>query len=70
MGEWLSNLRYADEIGLIAKNTSELEFMAYELITECKKAGLSINTRKTKILGKGSAQNIVIQGKKLKKLGK
>ncbi len=66
--EWLSNLRYADDIVLIAKNTSELEFMANELITECKKARLNINTRKTKILDMGSGQNIVIQGEEIKEV--
>ncbi len=59
-GEYLNNLRYADDIIIFAKNITELEEMANELITECKKAGLKINGKKTKIIGRGEKQNLII----------
>ncbi len=60
--EFLNNLRYVDDIVLIAKNSRELEEMVEELIRKSKEAGLTINTNKTKILGRGEKKNINIGG--------
>ncbi len=62
-GKYINNLKYADDMVLIAKNYRDLEGMAQELIIKCKEAGLSINSKKTKILGKGNQQNISGRGK-------
>ncbi len=62
-GEWLNNLRLADDVILIAKNTIELEGMVRELLEESGKAGLYINTNKTKIIGRGEKCNISVNGK-------
>ncbi len=64
-GKYINNLKYADDIVLIAKNYRDLEEMAQELIIKCKEAGLSINSKKTKILGKGNQQNITVGGEKI-----
>ncbi len=45
----MENLRYADDIVLIAKNSKELEEVAVKLLDKCRaEAGRSLNTRKTK----------------------
>ncbi len=62
-GEWLNNLRFADDVILIAKNIMELEGMVRELLEESRKAGLYINTNKTKIINSGEKCNISINGK-------
>ncbi len=45
----INNLRFADNIGLIAENSKELEEMARELWKESNKVGLLINFLRTKI---------------------
>ncbi len=48
--KYINNLRFADDIGLIAKHSKELEEIARELWEESNKVGLSINFSKTKII--------------------
>ncbi len=61
-GEYLNNLKYSDDVVLIAKNIEELEVMLTELITEGGKVGLNINFQKTKILGGwGEKKNITVR---------
>ncbi len=55
-------IRYADDIVLIAKSNKELEEMVEELIRKSKEVGLTINTSKTKILGRGEKKNNNIEG--------
>ncbi len=43
---------------MLAKNITELEEMMKDLLSKCRKAGLSINTKNTKILGNGEKRNI------------
>ncbi len=57
----LNNLRYADDIVRVAKDTEKLRTMAEELVEEGGKAGLKINANKTKIIGKGNKENVNIQ---------
>ena len=49
-GEYLTNLRYADDLMLYAKHWDELIFMMETLIVELSAVGLHLNTSKTKIL--------------------
>ncbi len=64
-GKYINNIKYVDDIVLIAKNYRDLEEMTQELIIKCKEAGLSIKSKKTKILGKGNQQNITVGGEKI-----
>ncbi len=59
-GEYLNNLTYVNDIIIFVKNITESEEMANELVRECKKAGLKINRKKTKIIGGGGEQNLII----------
>ena len=61
-GEYLNNLRFADDIILIAKNEGELNEMLQELNAKGKKAGLQINWNKTKIMSSGHEPSIVVEG--------
>uniref|UniRef100_A0A6G5AC50 Putative endonuclease-reverse transcriptase n=1 Tax=Rhipicephalus microplus TaxID=6941 RepID=A0A6G5AC50_RHIMP len=58
-GEYLSNLRFADDIALLSNSGDELQLMITELDKESRKVGLKINLQKTKVmynnLGKSSA---------------
>ncbi len=56
-GKYLNNLRFADDIVLIAKNENELQTMMTELNEKSKIAGLSINFDKTKILSRSKKIN-------------
>lgn len=56
-GEYLSNLRFADDLVLIAKNLSDLYHKS-------KLAGLELNWNKTKIMPKTPGINIEIEGTK------
>lgn len=49
-GVWLSNLRFADDIALIAKSEEELEEMIKDLEEKSTEAGMSINFKKSKKL--------------------
>lgn len=46
-GEYLSNLRFADDIVLISENHKDLEYMLNTLDIESRKCGLQMNTQKT-----------------------
>ena len=49
-GEKLSNLRFADDVGLLSSSLSELQDMINELQEESEKIGLKANMEKTKII--------------------
>lgn len=49
-GEFLNNLRFADDVVLMADNLNELSEMLKELINASKEAGLIVNFSKTKIM--------------------
>ena len=46
----INNLRYADDITLIAESKEELESLLMRLKEESEKAGLILNLQKTKIM--------------------
>ena len=65
-GEYMNNLRYADDVVLIATSEEELEEMIQELNEKGKMKGLTMNINKTKVLTKGEEnKEIKIDGKKI-----
>ena len=49
-GEFLSNLRFADDIFLCTETPQELQQMLQELSDESRRMGLKMNTTKTKVI--------------------
>ena len=49
----INNLRYADDITLMAESEEELKSFLMKLKEERKKAGLKLNIQKTKIIASG-----------------
>ena len=43
----LTNLRFADDILILARNQNELHFMLESLMQELEMTGLELNTKKT-----------------------
>ncbi len=65
-GKHLTNLRFVDNITLFSKSLEELVIMMTELAAQSIKAGLPINTQKTKILTQNVNQKpIIIQGESI-----
>ena len=50
----ISNLRYADDIILIAESIEELKSLLMKVKEESEKVGLKLNIQKTKIMVSGS----------------
>ena len=46
----INNLRYADDITLMAESKEELKILLMRVKEESEKAGLKLNIRKTKIM--------------------
>ena len=63
-GRNISNLRYADDITLIAESKEELKSLLMKEKEESEKAGLKLNTQKTKILVSGPITSWQINGEK------
>ena len=49
----ISNLRYADDIPLMAKSKKELKSLLMKVKEESEKVGLKLNIQKTKIMAFG-----------------
>ena len=49
----INNLRYADDITLMAENEEELKSLLMKVKEESEKAGLKLNIQKTKIMASG-----------------
>ena len=47
----INNLRYADDITLIAESEEELKSLLMKVKEESEKVGLKLNIQKTKIMG-------------------
>ena len=54
IAEWnINNLRYADDITLMAESKEELKSLLVEVKEKSEKAGLKLSTQKTKIMASG-----------------
>jgi len=52
-GRNINNLRYADDTTLMAESKEELKSLLMKVKEESEKAGLKLNTQKTKIMASG-----------------
>ena len=53
-GRNINNLRYADDLTLLAESSEELKSLWMLVNEESEKAGLNLNIQKTKIMASGS----------------
>ena len=61
-GRNFNNLRYADDITLMAESEEELKSLLMKVKQECKKVGLKPNIQKTKIMASGPITSWEIDG--------
>ena len=61
-GRNINNLRYADDIILMAGSEEELKSLLLKVKDESEKAGLKINIQKTKIMASGPITSWQIDG--------
>ena len=61
-GRNINNLRYADDITLMAESEEELKSLLMKLKEESEKAGLKLNIQKTKIMASGPIISWQIDG--------
>lgn len=61
-GEKLTHLRFADDLVVFSPTKEGLQEMLSDLDTESRKAGLIMNTSKTKIMTNGTEEPIVVGG--------
>ena len=58
----INNLKYADDITLMAESEEELKSLLMKVKEESEKAGLKLNIRKTKIMASGPITSWKIDG--------
>ena len=58
----INNLRYADDITLMAENEEELKSLLMKVKEESEKVGLKLNIQKTKIMASGPITSWEIDG--------
>ena len=58
----INNLRYADDITLMAESEEELKSLLMKVKVESEKGGLKLNIQKTKILASGPITSWQIEG--------
>ena len=61
-GRNISNLRYADDITLMAESEEELKSLLMKVKEESEKVGLKLNIQKTKIVASGPITSWQIDG--------
>ena len=61
-GRNINNLRYADDISLMAESEEELKSLLMKVKEESEKAGLKLNMQKTKIMASGPITSWQIDG--------
>ena len=61
-GRNTNNLRYADDITLMAESEEDLKSLLMKLKEECEKVGLKLNIQKTKIMASGPITSWEIDG--------
>ena len=59
----INNLRYADDITLMAESDEELKNLLMKVKEESEKVGLKLNIQKTKIMASGPITSWQIDGK-------
>ena len=64
-GRNINNLRYADDITLMAENEEELNSLLMSVKEESEKAGLKLNIQKTKIMASDPITSWRIEGEKV-----
>ena len=64
-GRNINNLRYADDITLMAESKEELKSLLMKVKEESEKAGLKLNIQKTKIMAFGPITSWQIEGEKV-----
>ena len=65
VGRNINNLRYADDTTLMVESEEELKSLLMRVKEEREKAGLKLNTQKTKIMASGSITSWKIEGEKV-----
>ena len=58
----INNLRYADDISLMAESEEELKSLLMKVKAESEKVGLNLNIQKTKIMASGPITSWEIDG--------
>ena len=61
-GRNINNLRYADDITLMAESEEELKILLMKVKEESKKVGLKLSIQKTKIMASGPITSWQIDG--------
>ena len=61
-GRNINNLRYADDITLMAQSEEELKSLVMKMKEESEKVGLKFNIQKTKIMASGPITSWQIDG--------
>ena len=61
-GRNINNLRYADDITLMAESEEELKSLLMKVKVESEKVGLKLNIQKTKIMAPGPTTSWEIDG--------
>ena len=61
-GRNINNLRYADDITLMAESEEELKSLLMKVKEESEKVGLTLNSQKTKIMASGPITSWEIDG--------
>ena len=64
-GRSINNLRYADDTYLMAESEKELKSLLMRVREESKRAGLRLNSKKTKIMATDSITTWQIEGEKV-----
>ena len=62
----INNLRYADDITLMAESKEELRGLLMRVKEESERAGLKLNIKKTKIMASGPMTSWQIEGERWK----
>ena len=58
----INNIRYGDDIAIMAESEEELESLLMKVKEESEKVGLKLNIQKTKIMASGSITSWEIDG--------
>ena len=68
VGRNINNLRYTDDITLMAESEEELKSLLMKLKEENEKVGLKLNIQKTKIMASGPKTSWQIDGEAMERV--